>query len=260
MSQQSLEQFISQRNGGAWDFDGKYGAQCVDLFNYYNRDVIGAGFIATPITGGARDLFEVGSPIVDENYIKMSANTTLQKGDVIVFGDGVGVMKENGKNVSYGHVTIYIGDNKVIQQNKGFNMKTTIDAAYTNKAIGILRPRKFAAATQSTPAPQPSSDTHTIKQGETFWQLEKDWGMPTGHLSTLNPGVDPKKLQIGQQIKIRGDAAPQQNAQPKTYNIKKGDTLWDLENAWQLPHGRLQELNPGIVPRQLQIGQEIKIG
>lgn len=259
MSKQTFDQFIVSRNGGAWDFDGKYGAQCVDLFNYYNRDVIGAGFISTPRTGGARDLWEVPNPIVDEHYIKMNPNTTLKKGDVIVFGDGYGVMKENGKNIAYGHVTIFQDDGKVIQQNKGFNMKTTVDPAYTNGAIGILRPKMFAADTQSTPAPQPASNTHTIKQGETFWQLEKDWGMPTGHLSALNPGVDPKKLQIGQSIKIKGDAAPQPPAQPATYNIKKHDTLWDLENAWQLPHGRLQELNPGVNPRLLQIGQEIKI-
>lgn len=259
MSQQTFDQFVNQRDGGAWDFDGKYGAQCVDLFNYYNRDVIGAGFIATPVTGGARDLWEVGNPIVDQNYVKMVPTTTLQKGDVIVFGPGYGTITENGKTTDYGHVTIYIGDNKIIQQNKGFNMKTTIDKAYTNGALGILRPKMFAGATQSTPTPAPSGDTYTIKSGDTFWQLEKNWGLPTGELTNLNPGVDPKKLQIGQVVRVKGAPATQPAAQPASYNIKAGDTLWDLENAWQLPHGRLQELNPGIVPRQLQIGQEIRI-
>lgn len=42
------------------------------------------------------------------------------------------------------------------------------------------------------------------------------------------------------------------------YQIKRGDTFWGLENAWQLPHGRLQALNPTLDPRKLQIGQKIR--
>lgn len=43
------------------------------------------------------------------------------------------------------------------------------------------------------------------------------------------------------------------------YTIKKGDTFWDLENEWDIPHGTLTELNPGVDPRRLQIGSEVKI-
>ena len=44
---------------------------------------------------------------------------------------------------------------------------------------------------------------YTIKKGDTFWGLEKEWNIPFGTLKKLNSGVDPKKLQIGQVIKIK---------------------------------------------------------
>jgi CHAP domain len=36
-----LDQFIAAHTGQRLDFDGKFGAQCVDLVDYYARDVLG---------------------------------------------------------------------------------------------------------------------------------------------------------------------------------------------------------------------------
>lgn len=41
-----LDAFVTKYNGKYIDYDGMYGAQCVDLFNFYNRDVMGAGFMS----------------------------------------------------------------------------------------------------------------------------------------------------------------------------------------------------------------------
>ncbi|SDP32897.1 CHAP domain [Arthrobacter sp. ok909] len=53
----TYDQFVATWTGKAADFDGVYGAQCVDLFNFYNRDVVGQDFVPTPTTGGAADLW-----------------------------------------------------------------------------------------------------------------------------------------------------------------------------------------------------------
>ncbi len=42
-----------------------------------------------------------------------------------------------------------------------------------------------------------------------------------------------------------------------TYDIEGGDTFWDLENEWGLDHGTLEDLNPGVDPTNLQVGQNI---
>lgn len=47
-----------------------------------------------------------------------------------------------------------------------------------------------------------NDNLYTIKKGDTFRSLEKECGIPSGTLERLNPGVNPKKLQIGQRIKM----------------------------------------------------------
>ena len=42
----TVDAFVNRWNGSYADYDGAYGAQCVDLFNYYNRDVVKAPRIA----------------------------------------------------------------------------------------------------------------------------------------------------------------------------------------------------------------------
>ena len=49
------------------------------------------------------------------------------------------------------------------------------------------------------------------------------------------------------------------NSGVQYYTIKKGDTFWDLENRFGLPHGTLQKLNPNVNPNKLQVGQRIII-
>lgn len=112
---------------------------------------------------------------------------------------------------------------------------------------------------QPSNPPAPSSEFHVVKRNETFWGLESRFKLPHGTLTALNPGVDPRKLQIGQQIRIQPAPNTPQPIVRRLYTIKKKDTFWALENAWRMPHGSLQRLNPGVNPRLLQIGQSIHI-
>ena len=43
------------------------------------------------------------------------------------------------------------------------------------------------------------------------------------------------------------------------YEVKEGDNFWDLENKWNMEHGTLSELNKDLSPKELKIGQEIKV-
>jgi LysM repeat protein len=46
-------------------------------------------------------------------------------------------------------------------------------------------------------------ETYTIKKGDTFWDLEKEWKMKHGTLNRLNPDVNPERLQPGQTIRMK---------------------------------------------------------
>lgn len=74
-----VDAFVTKYNNKYVDYDGRYGAQCVDLFNFYNRDVIGAGFIGVSY---AHQLYNAAPTT---KYQKLSAAATPRKGDVAVW-------------------------------------------------------------------------------------------------------------------------------------------------------------------------------
>ena len=132
--------------------------------------------------------------------------------------------------------------------------------ATTVAEIMTLITSHISAAPAPTPVPTPTAHTgYTIKSGDTLWGLEAAHGWAHGTLESLNPGVNPTDLQIGQVINVPGSVAPTEPTTGARYTIKGGDTLWALESSHGLAHGTLQNLNPGINPRLLQIGQVINI-
>ncbi|MBZ4687842.1 MAG: hypothetical protein PWQ96_1833 [Clostridia bacterium] len=60
-------------------------------------------------------------------------------------------------------------------------------------------------APTTTPAPTecpPSMKYHVVQKGDTFFKLAKKYNTTVEAIQKLNPGVDPKNLQIGQKIRI----------------------------------------------------------
>ncbi len=63
---------------------------------------------------------------------------------------------------------------------------------------------KPAPASQSKPSPTASGSykNYSIQPGDTFSKIAQKYGISTQTLLTLNPGVDPKRLQVGQGVKV----------------------------------------------------------
>ena len=96
-----FEQFMTRYCGKKVDFDGAFGAQCVDLFRQYCRDVLDI-----PHTGsvdGAKDLYLKYNdlPLEKKYFTKCAKNTVPQFGMVAVWN----ATQTN----SYGHVAIVVG-------------------------------------------------------------------------------------------------------------------------------------------------------
>lgn len=255
-----VQQFADKVVGKPIDFDKKYGMQCVDLFNLFVQDVLKGPWIGTPVTGGARDLAEVSSEARNKTFKVLPPDTKTQSGDVNIYGAPNGRYIENGVQKFFGHCDIELGDGRVIQQNAKNQPFCTVDNFRAGGKIAVLRPLKFIGqgSPENVQKPPQNQNKHKIVAGDTFWGLEEKYNIAHGTLQKLNPGIDAKALQIGSEIVIGGEppAAP---STPETfYTIRSGDTFWGLENAWQLPHGTLQNLNPGANPRALPIGQRIR--
>ena len=41
---------------------------------------------------------------------------------------------------------------------------------------------------------------YTVRKGDSFWSLENEWNLPHGTLQSINPSINPNKMQIGQEI------------------------------------------------------------
>lgn len=91
----TLTQFIKTNQGKKVDFDGKYGAQCVDLYRAYCRDVL--DIQQTPAVAGAKDI--ITKPGVLE-VTKDSALADYSRGDILVW--------DATSSNKYGHVAILV--------------------------------------------------------------------------------------------------------------------------------------------------------
>lgn len=131
--------FINQYNNKYLDFDGQYGAQCVDLFNYYNKGFVGGGFIGG--VNGAKDMWS--NRQMDQNYVRLNRSARPQMGDVAIWDGQYGG--------GFGHVAIVVGNNsngtiRVLSANatpQGSRGNSVIhNIAPAN--LGYFRPKRLA--------------------------------------------------------------------------------------------------------------------
>ena len=135
----TLEQFVEKYNGKKIDYDERYGAQCVDVFRQYCKDVL-----AIPHTGGvvgAADLFtKYDAMPLEQKYferIPYKAGMQPKAGDVVIFG--------STKTNSYGHVAIVLGASTkeiAVFEQDGFKQDGAHVASWSYaRVLGFLRKR-----------------------------------------------------------------------------------------------------------------------
>lgn len=94
---------------------------------------------------------------------------------------------------------------------------------------------------------------YAIKSGDTFWEIAQAFDMTVDEIVKLNPNVDPKKLKVGQKIRV-------ELIKVDEYTIKKGDTLWSIANKFNTTVDKLRQINKGIEAKALQVGAKIAVG
>lgn len=113
------------------------------------------------------------------------------------------------------------------------------------------------------PSPScPNGTLYTIVAGDTLSALARRYGTTVSAIEAANPGIDPERLYIGQQICIPAPApAPTAPACPDgtLYTIKGGDSLSLIAARFNTTVSAIEAANPGIDPNRLRIGQQICI-
>jgi len=129
----TLSDFISKYNGKKNDFDGAYGSQCFDLFQFYNRDMFGGGFVPG---NGAVDIWST-YPTNIYDKVPNTPTGVPTPGDVMIWGTNYG---------PYGHVAIVtratVDNFTCLSQNDPAGRETYLkDYPNYNGVLGWLHPK-----------------------------------------------------------------------------------------------------------------------
>lgn len=148
------------------------------------------------------------------------------------------------------------------------------------------------------PAPVPTrpltpeaTQTHRIGRGETLSHLARRYGVSVTAIERANPGLDPRRIHVGQSVRIpvsgpqqppaaeaaqpstnaarppspgappvtRPQSQPQAPPVARTHTIRSGDTLDGISKQYNTTVNALQQANPGLNPRRLIPGKSILI-
>ena len=145
----SQHDFFLQTNGKKIDVDGKYGNQCVDLWNYFNKIVNDGVYISCGVQGYAYGIFENRNTNGALKYFDVidTSKTFLQDGDWVFWG-------WKSKPCPSSHVAMFRKDNGngtgiFLGQNQGGKLDATDQRTFSYSGIiGALRPKIYPTASQ----------------------------------------------------------------------------------------------------------------
>ena len=156
------------------------------------------------------------------------------------------------------------------------------DIADNKKEIGSIDVEKIAEVDDN-------AVDHVIAEGDNFSTLAKKYETTADRIQKLNPDVDPKKIQIGQKIRVKGnkplvkeekkaevkteEKAEEKKAEEKKaeetstsngeafyHTVEAGETMGHIAFKYEgATQKSIQALNPDVDPAKLQIGQKIRV-
>lgn len=139
------------------------------------------------------------------------------------------------------------------------NLKSLNNLTSDNLSVGqVLRvPSSEAGSTGGTPT---TSNTYTVKAGDSLWNIANRYNTTVNALKTLN-GLTSDSLTIGQTLLIptsttNNTSNNQITAQP--YIVKSGDSLWSIAGKFGTTVNAIKELN-NLTSNSLSIGQTLRL-
>ena len=114
---------------------------------------------------------------------------------------------------------------------------------------------------EGMPTPTPPT-THTVRRGQTAWEIASLYGIPLADLYWLNNLTEESVIQPGQELRVRlapGESPPPTPTPRVSYQVRSGDSLWSIAIQHQLTLDELLAFNQLSQNAVLSIGQELLI-
>lgn len=154
------------------------------------------------------------------------------------------------------------------------------------------QPQEQTPSTSEPETEQPATEqlvperTHTVREGDSLWDIALEYDVTVDQLLQLNPEVS-KSMLVGQTLIISQSSAPSESSQteapsstpetedpeeeqpeedpeenasasPRTHTVQDGDSLWDISIQYDVSVEQLQQLNPDI-SKSMLVGQTLII-
>ncbi|MCF2860426.1 LysM peptidoglycan-binding domain-containing protein [Pseudoalteromonas sp. SMS1] len=113
--------------------------------------------------------------------------------------------------------------------------------------------------------PQPNKKVHTVKSGDTLWDISREYDVTIKQLAAWNKLKPSSVLKLGQKLTIY--KAQQQNktvglqskSRTITYKVRKGDSLARIANKFNVSIKDIVKWNSLAGQKYLQPGQKLKL-
>lgn len=191
----SMETYTVKKGDSLWAIAKRYNVSVNDLYaaNGLNKSsVIKIGQqIQIPVEGASASISTVTPDAYQPTSLNMATETyTVRSGDTLSkiaakYGTSVRAIKAtNNKSTD----VIRIGEKLTIPVSGSSNASTTASPAPATSTVSAT--------------PLSGGRTHVVKAGEYPATIARQYGMTTSELLAMNGITDPRKLQVGQTLKV----------------------------------------------------------
>lgn len=212
----TIEQFVS-------DYNGKLvrngGTQCVAVANQYQADVVGGGWIGTPLTGYANDWWNAWGTDSDYDfYVRVGADKAAPRGSLAVW--------DRYNNNGLPHIALVLKDNgngtiNCLTQNPGV---AHVEDLTKRGLIGYLLPKKFVVTAPVAGGGQ----TYTVQPGDTLSGIGEKFGVDYKTIAAANGIADPNFINSGVTLTIPGTAPAPAAPSGGTVHLPATAATWRL--------------------------------
>ncbi len=147
----------------------------------------------------------------------------------------------------------------------GNNMKS--NTVYRGQILRIKSDLPLTASPQSgrsrvmvvesrTPAAAPTG-VHTVVRGDTLSGVARKYGMSARELADVN-NIRGAAIQVGQKLKVRGEAKGAGGGTASVHTVAKGETLGTIAQKYKMSVKELSALN-GLRGTGIKAGQKLKV-
>jgi membrane-bound lytic murein transglycosylase D len=117
----------------------------------------------------------------------------------------------------------------------------------------------YAKARQTVDSRQSGTIVHRVKRGDSLWLVARRYNTNTKKIIHLN-NLKTSRLHIGQRLVVReGTHAVETSADTKTYQVKRGDSPYEIARSHNMQLERFLRIN-ALTPRsKIYPGQELAV-